>query len=122
MVLHVLAAVSEAIRFLPRQRFWRRAVVLPRAGTPFAVNSNRLPISAEKVNMALATCPFCSAPVPNWGSACPKCHNHPEHYNRALDDVALVFRLAAGPTSPRQTTGQWWEVLPQWLRGRMPAG
>jgi hypothetical protein len=34
--------------------------------------------------------------VTGWASACPRCGYHPDRYNRALDDVALIFRLSAG--------------------------
>jgi hypothetical protein len=53
-----------------------------------------------------APCPVCACAVTGWASACPRCGYHPDRYNRALDDVALIFRLscaagdAATPHAP----------------------
>ena len=42
-----------------------------------------------------APCPVCTRAVTGWASACPRCGYHPDRYNRALDDVALIFRLSS---------------------------
>ena len=70
-------------------------------------------------------CPLCATRVSGWSSACPRCRYHPDHYNRAQDDVALIFRIAmasrraapdAGPAAP-SPSGYWWlPSLPSWLR------
>jgi hypothetical protein len=41
-----------------------------------------------------APCPVCASAVSGWAFACPRCGYHPDRYNRALDDVALIFRLS----------------------------
>jgi hypothetical protein len=51
-----------------------------------------------------APCPVCGCAVKGWASVCPRCGYHPDRYNRALDDVALIFRLSSaagdGGTAP----------------------
>jgi hypothetical protein len=42
-----------------------------------------------------APCPVCARAVSGWASVCPRCGYHPDRYNRALDDVALIFRLSS---------------------------
>ena len=42
-----------------------------------------------------APCPVCDGAVSGWASVCPRCGYHPDRYNRALDDVALIFRLSS---------------------------
>ena len=42
-----------------------------------------------------APCPVCACAVSGWASVCPRCGYHPDRYNRALDDVALIFRLSS---------------------------
>jgi hypothetical protein len=53
----------------------------------------------------LESCPVCFAEVSGWQSTCPKCRYHPDvYYNRAQDDVALLFRLSAIlPPAPATT-------------------
>ena len=70
-------------------------------------------------------CPLCFTSVPNWASACPRCRYHPDScsYNRAQDDVALIFRLGAGPRPRDETPGvtpAWRSWLPGWLGGPRP--
>ena len=92
----------------------------------------------------LECCPLCLTEVPGWAAACPKCHYHPDaYYNRAQDDVALIFRLnsesgrsgtsAAAPasppapstpttatapaTAPATTASSWRSWLSHWLGG-----
>jgi predicted amidophosphoribosyltransferase len=55
-------------------------------------------------------CPVCFTDVANWASRCPKCHYHPDSYNRAQDDVALIARY-------RTHDGAWRRHLPTWLGG-----
>jgi hypothetical protein len=63
-------------------------------------------------------CPVCFTDVANWGSRCPKCHYHPDSYNRAQDDVAMVARYGNAPQSAASTNGApWRRFLPSWLGG-----
>jgi predicted amidophosphoribosyltransferase len=55
-------------------------------------------------------CPVCLTDVTSWASRCPKCHYHPDSYNRAQDDVALIARY-------RANDGAWRRHLPTWLGG-----
>ena len=43
----------------------------------------------------LDSCPLCLSEMPGRGCSCPRCHYHPDRYNRAQDDVAMIFRLSA---------------------------
>ena len=53
----------------------------------------------------LDTCPLCLSQIPRWGCECPRCRYHPDRYNRAQDDVAMIFRLGAEDRSdPPETT------------------
>jgi hypothetical protein len=57
-------------------------------------------------------CPVCFTDVTSWASRCPKCHYHPDSYNRAQDDVALIARYHAPSWD-----GAWRRYLPTWLGG-----
>ena len=61
--------------------------------------------------------------MPGWACACRKCGYHPDRYNRAQDDVAMIYRLssadcapAPAPASPadaaQETTSPWLAWLP----------
>ena len=72
------------------------------------------------------SCPCCLTEVPDWAAACPRCRYHPDSYNRAQDDVALIFRLSSSadrdcPESAPAATGAaspgWRTWLPHWLGG-----
>ena len=67
----------------------------------------------------LDCCPLCLTEIPRWGCECPRCRYHPDRYNRAQDDVAMIFRLGAedraappvaAPTPPHTHAG-WFDWL-----------
>jgi hypothetical protein len=64
-----------------------------------------------------SVCPVCHAPVTSWSSRCARCHYHPDgkdHYNRAQDDVALIFHT--GFASRRhQPRAAGWASPSRWL-------
>ncbi len=65
-------------------------------------------------------CPVCLESVTDWSTRCPRCHYHPDSYNRAQDDVALVARYRLPDNDGRR----WRRFLPAWLGGgaaEMPA-
>ena len=63
-------------------------------------------------------CPVCLESVTDWSVRCPRCHYHPDSYNRAQDDVALVARYRA----PASDARRWRRLLPAWLGGSPTAG
>jgi hypothetical protein len=78
----------------------------------------------------LESCPHCLTERPDWDAPCPRCHYDPATYNRAQDDVALIFRLnesdrAAGcappaPPATSPTSSSWFSWLPWWPSKRPP--
>ena len=58
-------------------------------------------------------CPVCLEPVTDWSTRCPRCHYHPDSYNRAQDDVALIARYRLLDNDGRR----WRRFLPAWLGG-----
>ena len=72
-------------------------------------------------------CPVCFTPVTDWSCCCPKCRYHPDSYNRAQDDVALVARFYPwprdpAPAAPTGGAAGWRRLLPTWLGGGSSAG
>ena len=62
-------------------------------------------------------CPVCSTLVADWSARCPRCGYHPDCYNRALDDVALVARYRRpAPVAPADGRSGWRRLLPARLR------
>ena len=66
-------------------------------------------------------CPLCLTSVNDWTARWPKCHYHPDHYNRAQDDVALIarYRTPHHHESPAGAAdaSTWRRFLPAWLGG-----
>ncbi len=66
-------------------------------------------------------CPVCFTEVTDWDNRCPKCRYHPDSYNRAQDDVALVARYGCPPHCDQTTSPSdgrtWRRFLPTWLGG-----
>jgi hypothetical protein len=64
-------------------------------------------------------CPVCSTPVTDWSCCCPKCRYHPDSYNRAQDDVALIARFRPWDDAPPPGGAPkgWWRVFSSWLGG-----
>lgn len=62
-------------------------------------------------------CPLCSSDAPRADAPCPRCGYHADSYNRALDDVALSFRLSMSDRSRTKPAGQhWYSAIPTWCR------
>src|SRR5207244_8258196 len=55
-------------------------------------------------------CPVCFTAVADWTSRCPKCRYHPDSYNRAQDDVAMIARYhpVSGPSELAGAEGGSW--------------
>ena len=51
----------------------------------------------------LDVCPLCHDEMPGWSCACRKCGYHPDRYNRAQDDVAMIYRLSSSDCAPAST-------------------
>jgi hypothetical protein len=65
-------------------------------------------------------CPVCFTAVADWSARCPKCRYHPDSYNRAQDDVAMVARYDSYPPELAGTDAagnSWRRFLPIWLGG-----
>ena len=66
-------------------------------------------------------CPVCFTAVADWSARCPKCRYHPDSYNRAQDDVAMVARYRSFPPEAAEGAdaagNSWRRFLPVWLGG-----
>jgi hypothetical protein len=72
----------------------------------------------------LESCPHCLTEVRGWATACPKCRYHPDFYNRAQDDVAMIFQLGESDCADRcaassGSTTSWLSWLP-WRADKHP--
>lgn len=69
-------------------------------------------------------CPLCDAEIARTDIPCPRCGYHADNYNRALDDVALSFRLSmSDPHRMKASTttgGTWFSAIPAWCKAHWP--